>query len=86
MVQDVLLLEVHLGGEAVQLSFHLCTDAAIQSDPCQSQTRRYGSRNGLNYWLWFLFIRHDWSCIARSAWGWIVSMKKKMEGNDLSHM
>ena len=29
VVEDILLLEVHLGGEAVQLPFHLRTDTAV---------------------------------------------------------
>jgi hypothetical protein len=39
MVQDVLLLEVHLGREAVQLPFHFRADAAVQGDTLES-TRR----------------------------------------------
>ncbi len=65
MIQDVLPLEIHLGRQAVQLPFHLGADAAVQSDPRQSKTRRYGSRDGLHHRFRLLIIGHDLSCIAR---------------------
>jgi hypothetical protein len=79
MIQDVLPLEINLGGQAVQLPFHLGADAAVQCDPRQSKTRRYGSRDGLHHRFGFLIFGHDWSCIPRLGWGWICGYADRIQ-------
>jgi hypothetical protein len=72
IVQDILLLEVHLGREAVQLTFHLRAHSAVQRNSLESARRLHGSRDGSYRGLGLFISGHDWSCIARRVRGWIV--------------
>jgi len=62
IIQDVLLLEIHLGREAVQLSFHLCANTTVQGDP---ETLEMSPSWDDMYDGFSLLVGHDLSFVTR---------------------